>query len=176
MGAFDHHTKISVYQKILIIMIIQTEVKVFSDRTKLPLRDADLLTIAYEAAKHAYAPYSRFKVGAAVLLKNGHIISGNNQENAVYPSGMCAERVALFYAAAQFPETPIEKIAITAIGNEKETNRPVPPCGSCRQSLLEYEIKFGEPIEVIIAGAKGEVYIVKSVAELLPLSFNNDFL
>ncbi|MCL2291439.1 MAG: cytidine deaminase [Bacteroidetes bacterium] len=157
-------------------MIIQTEVKVFPDRSKLPAKEADLLAVASEAAKHAYAPYSHFKVGAAVLLANGHIISGNNQENAVYPSGMCAERVALFYAAAQFPETPIVKIAITAKGAKNETDRPVPPCGSCRQSLLEYEMKFGEPIEIIMAGAKGEVYIVQSVADLLPLSFSSDFL
>jgi cytidine deaminase len=110
------------------------------------------------------------------LLKNGHIISGNNQENAVYPSGMCAERVALYYAASQFPDTPITKIAITAIGSEKEVERPVPPCGNCRQALLEYETKFGEPIEIIMAGEKGEAYMVKSVADLLPLSFNGDFL
>jgi cytidine deaminase len=157
-------------------MIIQTEVKIISDRTKLPVKEADLLGIAQEAAKHAYAPYSQFRVGAAVLLKNGHIISGNNQENAVYPCGMCAERVALFYAASQFPETPITKIAVTAIGNEKEVSQPVPPCGMCRQALLEYETKFREPIEVIMAGEKGEVYIVKSVAELLPLAFDEKCL
>ena len=157
-------------------MLIQTEVKIFADNSKLPIKEADLLEIAHESAKHAYAPYSHFKVGAAILLKNGHIISGNNQENAVFPSGMCAERVALFYAGSQFPETPISKIAITAIGTEKEVTQPVPPCGSCRQALLEYEIKFGEPIEVIMAGEKGEVFIVKSVKELLPLSFNCEFL
>ena len=157
-------------------MLIQTEIKVFSDHTKLPVKEADLLDVAHEAAKHAYAPYSRFKVGAAVLLKNGHIISGNNQENAVYPLGTCAERVALFYASAQFPEAPVAKIAITAIGHESELTCPVPPCGSCRQALLEYEVKFGGPIEVIMAGEKGAVYIAKSVAELLPLAFNNDFL
>ena len=157
-------------------MIIQTKVEVFSSRSDLPLVAADLLNIASEAAKHAYAPYSRFKVGAAILLKNGHIISGNNQENAVYPSGMCAERVALYYAASQFPETPIAKIAITAIGHEEEIDRPVPPCGSCRQALLEYEVKFGASIEVIMAGEKGEVYITKSVADLLPLTFSSDFL
>ena len=156
-------------------MKIQTEIKVLN-RNELPAKDADLLAIAHEAAKHAYAPYSHFKVGAAILLENGHIISGNKQENAVYPSGMCAERVALFYAASQFPETPIAKIAITAIGEEKEVNQPVPPCGNCRQALLEYEIKFNEPIEVIMAGEKGAVYIMKSVADLLPLSFSNEFL
>jgi cytidine deaminase len=154
-------------------MIIQTEVKIISNRAELSVKDADLLAIAHEAAGQAYAPYSHFKVGAAVLLKNGHIVSGNNQQNAVFPSGLCAERVALFYAASQFPETPIEKIAITAIGADKEVTQPVPPCGSCRQALLEYEIKFGEPIEIIMAGEKGEVYIVKAVRELLPLSFSN---
>jgi len=157
-------------------MTIQTEIKIISDRTQLPVQEAELLKAAHEAAKYAYAPYSHFKVGAALLLKNGHIVSGNNQENAVYPSGMCAERVALFYACAQFPDTPIAKIAITAIGTEKEVSQPVPPCGSCRQALLEYEIKYGKPIKVIMAGEKGEVYIVKSVAELLPLSFTKGFL
>ena len=157
-------------------MIIQTEVKVFANRAQMPAKAADLLDIAREAAKHAYAPYSHFKVGAAILLKNGHIISGNNQENAVFPSGLCAERVALYYAASQFPETPIEKIAITAIGNEKNVAAPVPPCGNCRQALLEYEIKFGEPIEVIMAGETGDAYIVKSISELLPLSFSSEFL
>ena len=157
-------------------MTIHTEVKIITNRTQLPVPEAELLKIAHETAKNAYAPYSHFKVGAAILLKNGHIVSGNNQENAVYPSGMCAERVALFYAGAQFPDTPIAKIAITAIGTEKEVTQPVPPCGNCRQALLEYEIKYGEPIEVIMAGEKGEVYIVKSVAELLPLSFSKGFL
>ena len=157
-------------------MLIQTEIKVISDRNKLPIIEADLLAVAHEAAKHAYAPYSHFKVGAAILLKNGHIISGNNQENAVFPSGLCAERVALFYAGSQFPETPIDKIAITAIGTEKEVTQPVPPCGSCRQALLEYEIKFGETIEVIMAGETGDVYVAKSVSGLLPLSFNCAFL
>jgi cytidine deaminase len=157
-------------------MTIQTEVKIFSDKTQLSAQEVELLKIAHAAAKNAYAPYSHFKVGAAILFKNGQIVSGNNQENAVYPSGMCAERVALFYAGSQFPETPIEKIAITAIGSEKEVAQPVPPCGNCRQALLEYEIKFGTPIEVIMAGEKGEVYIVKSVADLLPLSFSKENL
>jgi len=157
-------------------MLIQTEIKTFSDRSALPDIVAELLGIAHKAAGRAYAPYSHFKVGAAILLKNGQIIAGNNQENAVFPSGMCAERVTLYYAASQFPDTPIEKIAITAIGGEKAVNEPVPPCGSCRQALLEYEIKFGEPIEVIMAGEKGDVYIVNSVSDLLPLSFSNTFL
>jgi cytidine deaminase len=155
-------------------MIIQTEVKIISDKSNLPIEDANILQIAREAAIKAYATYSQFKVGAAVLLANGVIISGNNQENAVYPSGMCAERVALFYASAQFPDISIAKIAITAIGNEKPLNQPVPPCGGCRQTLLEYETKFDKPIEVIMAGEKGDIYIVKSAADLLPLSFSKE--
>jgi len=157
-------------------MKIQTEIKVFSDRAELSVIEADLLAIANESAKNAYAPYSLFKVGAAVRFANGHIVSGNNQENAVYPSGMCAERVALYYAAAQFSNIPIEKIAITAIGNEGEISQPVPPCGSCRQTLLEYEMKFGKPIEIIMAGEKGKVYIAKSASDLLPLAFDKHFL
>jgi len=157
-------------------MTIQTEITIISDRAHLAIQDADLLRIAYVAAANAYAPYSHFRVGAAILLKSGHIVSGNNQENAVYPSGMCAERVALFYAGSQFPKTPIAKIAITAIGSENEVIMPVPPCGNCRQALLEYEMRYGEPIEVIMAGEKGDVFIVKSVADLLPLSFNSGFL
>jgi len=152
-------------------MIIQTEIRVISDRSNLQAEDADLLKVAHNAAHQAYAPYSQFRVGAAVLLADGKIVSGNNQENAVYPSGMCAERVALFFASAQFPNTPIAKIAITAIGNEVELTQPVPPCGGCRQTLLEYETKFDKPIEIIMAAEKGDIYVVKSAADLLPLSF-----
>jgi cytidine deaminase len=157
-------------------MIFKTEVKIISDSSKLPVDEINLMKIARIAATNAYAPYSNFKVGAAVLLKNGNVISGNNQENAVFPTGLCAERVALFYASSKFPDIPILKIAITAIGTEKKLTQPVTPCGSCRQALLEYEIKFGEPIQVIMAGEIGEVYVVKSVGELLPLSFCKMFL
>jgi len=157
-------------------MKIEIEIQLYPERATLSPADANLLEIAHETAKKAYAPYSRFKVGAAVLLENKQIISGNNQENAVYPSGMCAERVALYYAAAQFPEIPISKIAITAIGNKNAVTKPVPPCGSCRQALLEYEIKFGKPIEIIMSGEVGEVYSAKSASDLLPLSFSEAFL
>lgn len=157
-------------------MLIQTEIKVYKSRSELPAKLLDLLECAAVAARNAYAPYSHFRVGAAILLKNGHIITGNNQENAVYPVGMCAERVAAFYASAQFPEVPLSKIAITAIGSEKELEIPVPPCGACRQVLIEYEQKFIQPIEVILAGQKGEVFVIKSISDLLPLSFTDKFL
>lgn len=155
---------------------ISTNIKVYSDRSELPEDIFNLLIKAKEAALLAYAKYSNFKVGAAVLLNNGTIIKGNNQENAVYPSGLCAERTAVFYASSQFPEVPITKIAITAINSQNSLKIPVPPCGSCRQVLLEYEKKFQQPIEVIMAGETGEIYVVSSVSELLPCTFDSEFL
>lgn len=155
---------------------LATNVKVFQDRSELPDDLFHLLVKAEEAAHKAYAKYSNFKVGAALLLNNGQIINGNNQENAVYPTGLCAERTAVFYASSQYPEVPISKIAVTAIHSQNPLTKPVPPCGSCRQVLLEYEQKFNQPIEVIMAGESGEVYIVSSVAELLPCNFNEGFL
>lgn len=155
---------------------ISTNIKVYSDRTELPEDIFSLLIKAEEAAVMAYAKYSNFKVGAAVLLNNGIIINGNNQENAVFPSGLCAERTAVFYASSQFPEVPILKIAITAINNQNPLKIPVPPCGSCRQVLLEYEKKFNQPIEVIMAGETGEIFVVSSVSELLPCTFDGEFL
>ena len=119
-----------------------SRITVYEDRSELPAEWLDLLEKAHEAAKKAYSPYSNFKVGAAVLLNNGEVITGNNQENAAYPSGLCAERTATFYASAQFPEVPFNKLAITAINPKEKLTRPVSPCGSCRQALLEYEQKF----------------------------------
>ncbi|MDX9892190.1 MAG: cytidine deaminase [Bacteroidales bacterium] len=155
---------------------LATNVRVYQDRTELPEDTFNLLEQAELAAKKAYAKYSQFKVGAAVLLNNGMIINGNNQENAVYPTGLCAERTAVFYASSQYPEVPITKIAVTAIHPQNPLTIPVPPCGSCRQVLLEYEQKFNQPIEVIMAGESGEVYVVASVSELLPCNFNEGFL
>lgn len=155
---------------------LTTNIKVYSDRSELPEDIFNLLVTAEEAALKAYAKYSNFKVGAAVLLNNGVIINGNNQENAVYPSGLCAERTALFYASSQYPEVPITKIAVTAINSQKPLKVPVPPCGGCRQALLEYEQKFNQPIEVIMAGETGEIFVVSSVTELLPCTFDAGFL
>lgn len=155
---------------------ISTNIKVYTDRTELPEDLFHLLIQAEDAAQKAYAKYSHFKVGAAVLLNNGLIINGNNQENAVYPSGLCAERTTVFYASSQYPEVPITKIAITAINSQNPLQVPVPPCGSCRQVLLEYEEKFNQPIEVIMAGETGEIYVVSSVSELLPCTFHGGFL
>jgi cytidine deaminase len=128
-----------------------------------------------EAALRAYAPYSNFNVGAAVLLSNGEVFSGNNQENAAYPSGLCAERVAIFYANSKYPNVPVLAIAICAFNKNGILKTPVPPCGSCRQVLLESEIRFKTPIKIILVGQQS-LQVIGNVSELLPLSFQKDNL
>lgn len=128
-------------------------------------------TISYKA----YAPYSNFKVGAAVLLANGEIVTGTNQENAAYPSGLCAERTALFYANTQYPDTAVEAIAIACQSNGQFSNAACSPCGSCRQVLHEIEQRFNQPIRVIMYGAD-KIYEISSIQSLLPLSFGKDML
>jgi cytidine deaminase len=129
-----------------------------------------LIACAIEAGKKAYAPYSDFKVGAAVLLENGEIIVGNNQENAAYPSGLCAERVAVFYAKANYPDVKIKQIAVIAIKEDQLLEPPVSPCGSCRQVLLEYEDQQAKEIQIILGGAQ-QTYLIEKTSDLLPLSF-----
>ena len=136
----------------------------------------DLMTQAVEIRKKAYAPYSQFRVGAALLLDNGKIVLGSNQENAAYPSGLCAERVAIFHAGSIYPEAKILKIAITAASDTNQTTAPIPPCGSCRQSIAEYEIKQDTPIEIYFMGEIGEVYKSASLKNLLPFMFDKKFL
>ncbi len=143
---------------------------------ELQASDRQLVEKAIEASQKAYAPYSQFHVGAAVLLENGIIITGNNQENAAYPSGLCAERVALFAANAQYPDIPVKAIAIVAFNNKNQmTPLPTPPCGACRQVMIETETRFDRPIKVILAG-KSKILIINSVKELLPLSFTSNEL
>jgi cytidine deaminase len=132
--------------------------------------DSALLHEAANAARNAYAPYSKFNVGAAVLLSNGEIICGSNQENAAFPSGLCAERVALCYAGSRYPNAAIKAIAVTSSINGKENPAPVYPCGNCRQVLLECEKRSGNPIKVIM-GSATKVQVVHSIKDLLPLSF-----
>lgn len=155
---------------------ITAKIKVYEQREELPEDLTALLAQAYEAAHHAYCPYSHFQVGAALQLNNGEIFKGNNQENAAFPSGLCAERTALYFAAANNPNVPIHRIAIVAINPNNPLSEPIVPCGSCRQSLLEYEHKFGQNIEIVMAAEQGPVYVVNSVADLLPCSFTSDFL
>lgn len=134
-----------------------------------------LIEEAKLSAKRAYAPYSKFQVGASVLLTNGKIVTGNNQENAAYPSGLCAERVAVFAANATYPDTPVEAIVIAAYTAGKYTEEPCYPCGSCRQTLLEVENRFGRPFKVIMYGTS-KIYEAESISDLLPLSFGKDAL
>jgi len=147
----------------------------YSSLSEMSQMDKLLIEAAHNAAQHAYAPYSKFKVGAAVLLANGKTVTGSNQENAAYPSGLCAERVALFSANSQYPEVALKTLAICAISNNELTQQPVTPCGACRQVMLETEMRFKQPYKVILYG-KGKIIVIESVHELLPLAFDDSFL
>ena len=153
---------------------IQTEVSVFSF-DELDEAKKNLITKAKEQILKAYAPYSGFQVGAAVQLENGEIFAGSNQENSAYPSGLCAERVAMFYANAQYPGVPVNMIAITAHTNGKFLETPVTPCGACRQVLLETEMRFEKNIVILLYGTT-EVYQIENVRQLLPLCFEKSSL
>ncbi|MCM0664903.1 MULTISPECIES: cytidine deaminase [Flavobacterium] len=155
---------------------ITTSFTIFDTLNELPTEIQDLMHQAIEVRKKAYAPYSKFKVGAALLLDNGKVILGSNQENAAYPSGLCAERTAIFYAGSTYPEAKILKMAITAASDINQTTAPIPPCGSCRQSIAEYEIKQDTPIEIYFMGEIGEIYKSSSLKNLLPLMFDKKFL
>ena len=130
----------------------------------------DLLQKAHHICSNAYAPYSMFKVGASLILKNGQIINGSNQENVAYPSGLCAERVAIFNAGANFPNQKIKQIAIVAHA-DFNIKKPVMPCGACRQAMIEYEQRQGEKIEILLQGNKGNIFVSESVSNLLPYAF-----
>ncbi len=135
-----------------------------------------LMNIAIEARKKAYAPYSKFSVGAAIILDNNQIVTGNNQENAAFPSGMCAERVAIYSAGAEFPNNTIKSIAISASSLKQKVSQPVAPCGACRQSIAEYEFRQKSPIEIYFMGELGNVIKVNSLKDLLPFGFDSSFL
>jgi len=149
---------------------IQMAVRIY-DFTELPLNYQKLIELAKEQTQSAYALHSHFQVGATVLLADGEIIGGNNQENLAYPSGLCAERVALFYANSQHPKTAVKAIAIAAFTNGTFTEDPISPCGACRQVLLETETRFKQDIEILLYGKK-EVFVIKRVSDLLPLCFS----
>ncbi|HBI02040.1 MAG TPA: cytidine deaminase [Flavobacterium sp.] len=155
---------------------ITTEFSVYESKEQLPSEIKELMETAIEIRKKAYAPYSKFRVGAAILLDNGKIVLGSNQENAAYPSGLCAERVAIFQAGTIYPDAKILKLAISATADEKPVNSPIPPCGACRQSIAEYEFKQNTPIEIFFMGESGEIYKSDSLTNLLPLVFDKNFL
>ena len=155
---------------------ISFDLTIFKSTDELSEELQQLLDLAEKSRSDAYAPYSGFKVGAAVLLENGEMIIGNNQENASYPSGLCAERVAVFQASAKYPDVPIKAIAITAASSKTKVSKPAAPCGNCRQAISEYEQKQDSPIIILMKGETGLVYQTDSMADLLPLAFGISFL
>jgi len=157
-------------------LIITANLELYDSCDELPQDVQDLMEKASDARDCAYAPYSKFKVGAAVLMDNNEIITGSNQENASYPSGLCAERTAMFYAGAKFPDAKFVKMALTAKSMNHRVVTPIPPCGSCRQAIAEYEVKQESPIEIYFMGETGKVIKSNSLKELLPLVFDNTYL
>ena len=139
---------------------------------ELTAEEQHLIQLAIEATDRSYAPYSHFSVGAAVRLDNGIEVTGSNQENVAYPSGLCAERTALFYAGAQYPDQPIRMLAIAARGTDGElTDEPTGPCGACRQVIIESETRAGIPIHILLYGRK-HVYVIDGIRPLMPLTFS----
>ena len=153
---------------------IETNIEIYSFE-ELSQEKQDLINKAKEQVTKAYAPYSGFHVGAAIELENGVIITGSNQENSAYPSGLCAERVAMFYANAQYPDVPVKTLAIAAYTNGNFISDPVTPCGSCRQVLLETETRFEKNITILLYGTKN-TYLLENVKQLLPLCFEKSSL
>ena len=142
---------------------------------ELTPEEKQLVEVARQATFRSYSPYSHFSVGASVLLANGVILSGNNQENAAYPSGLCAERTVLFYANSQYPNQPITMMAIAARSEKGFTEIPITPCGACRQVLAETERRFEQPIRILLYG-ETETIIIDGVKDLLPFLFDEDIL
>lgn len=144
----------------------------FYENTKeLDAKEQNLVRLAVESCNNAYAPYSKFKVGAVALLENGDLIKGNNQENIAYPSGLCAERVALFYAGANFPGMKVKTLCIVAEGDLLPKEQILSPCGACRQVMIETEMRQDEKMRVILVNQIGQVIAFSSVLDLLPLAF-----
>lgn len=155
---------------------VSFEVSVYDALENLPPNELELMNAAVAARKNAYAPYSNFKVGVALLLENGEVVIGSNQENASYPAGLCAEGVAVFQAGARFPGIAIKLVAITAASENTVVDKPIAPCGICRQSMSEYENRQKSPIVLLMMGESGEVLKCESVADILPLGFDSSYL
>lgn len=153
---------------------IETTISIYKF-DELNTEDQNLLIKSKEEVHKSYAPYSKFHVGAAIALENGEIVTGNNQENSAYPSGLCAERVAMFYANSQYPNTAPTTLAIAAFTNNNFLAEPITPCGSCRQVLLETEMRYNKNIRILLYGTQN-VFVIESIKELLPLCFEKDSL
>ncbi len=145
--------------------------KEFTVKDELDREDQELVNLAVRAAENAYAPYSSFRVGAALRLSGGTVITGTNVENAAFPSGICAERNVLANASSNYPGEHPVAIAISALAETGQTDEPVSPCGNCRQVMAEEELRYGKEFKVILAGKK-RIFIITSVADLLPLQFS----
>ena len=155
---------------------IRLEIRIRSlQYDELTPQDRELTDKAKEATARSYAPYSRFRVGAAARLKNGVIVTGTNQENAAYPSGTCAERTTLFYANSQYPDQAVDTLAIAARSETGYLDSPIPPCGACRQVLLETEQRFHQPMRILLY-SKNDIYVLEGTKDLLPLSFGGEYL
>ncbi|MDR0812238.1 MAG: cytidine deaminase [Paludibacter sp.] len=154
--------------------IIETKVEIYRYE-ELSETEQNLLEQAKAQVFKSYAPYSEFHVGAAILLANGETVIGSNQENSAYPSGLCAERTAMFYANARYPDSPIEMLAIAAHTKGKFLAEPITPCGACRQALLETEMRFGKPVKILLYGTQA-VYKIEGIAQMLPLCFGKESL
>lgn len=142
---------------------------------ELDEKDRKLIDAAKEATARSYAPYSHFSVGAAALLANGVVVTGSNQENGAYPSGTCAERTTLFYANSQYPDQAVDTLAIAARSETGYLDSPIPPCGACRQVLLETEQRFHQPMRILLY-SKNDIYVLEGTKDLLPLSFGGEYL
>lgn len=150
--------------------------ELLSDAIELSNEDQELLVAAKNATQTAYAPYSNFYVGAAARLSNGEVQIGSNQESTSFPVGICAERTLLNNIGSQFPGLSIQTIAVSYQPLGKDSKEPISPCGMCRQSLLDYENRYGAPIKIILAGMTGEVMVIQSAAHLLPFGFDGAIL
>ena len=155
---------------------ISTKFTVYESAEELSATEKHLLDRAIEIRDKAYAPYSSFKVGASVLMHNDDVFLGNNQENAAYPSGICAERVAIWSAMSAYPSGKIKKIFISACSEKTSVDRPVAPCGACRQAIAEYETKQLDNIEIFFTGETGKIVKAYSIKDLLPWMFDNSML
>ncbi len=151
---------------------ITITVQIFESEKELSSEYCNLVEVAKQNIEHAYAPYSEFQVSASVLLDNGKIFSGTNQENIAYPSGLCAERVAMFFANSAYPNVPVKAIAICAKNKNGFLKTPIKPCGACRQVLLESEQRYKKDIDVILYGTE-HIELIENVKQLLPLQFDS---
>jgi len=149
---------------------IAAKIRIFS-YNELQMDEKKLIDCAKGACYRSYAPYSQFQVGAAVLLANGEMVAGSNQENVAFPSGLCAERTALFYANSQYPDQAVKSLAVAAYTHGDFIDKPVSPCGACRQVILEIEKRFKNPVRIYLYG-KAEIYVIEGIEDLLPLAFN----